>query len=55
MAKKTAIDRAIEALEADKRVLELAIEKLKAQQTAKKPVTRKARRPDLIAPHSFTG
>jgi len=39
--KKTQIDRAIEKLEAEVRVLELAIEKLKEQQSA--PSTRKRR------------
>lgn len=34
MAKKTQLDRAIDSLEADKAVLQLAIDKLKAQRQA---------------------
>lgn len=42
MAKKTQIDRAIESLEGEKAVLQMAIDKLKSQQA--KAVTRRPRK-----------
>lgn len=44
--KKTQIDRAIEALESEKRVLDLAIAKLR-EQAAKKPI-RRVKKPEIV-------
>lgn len=43
MAKKTQIEKAIEALESEMRVLQMAIDKLKAQQTSAPKAAKAAR------------
>ena len=47
--RKTAIDKAIEALEADKRAIDLAIAHLRATAHEKKPATPRLRRVAAVA------